>query len=464
MMNNELRPYEGYKPTNLPWLDEIPLHWSLSRNKNVMIQNKTLVGLNHTQYKLLSLTLNGVIARDMVNPKGKFPKEFDTYQVVNEKNLVFCLFDIDETPRTVGISPIDGMITGAYTVLKVVNANEKFLYYYYLSIDNNKMLKPLYTGLRKVISADTFLRTKLPVPPRPEQDQIVKYLDHQLFKINKFIKAKKKLIAVLKEQKRVKIHEVVTQGLNKNVKLKQSGIEWLGEVPEHWDVRRIKTFSIVKRGASPRPIDDAKYFDENGKYAWVRISDVTNSTRYLEQTEQKLSELGSSLSVKIKPGDLIVSICASVGKPCISKIDCCIHDGFITLKKLSEHLVQFIFSIFSSKLPFVGLGNVGTQLNLNSSIIGNISIALPPMEELDCINSIVFDIESDFEKLISRVEKEIDLITEYKNSLISDVVTGKIDVREIIIDETEEIDLKDLELDEDSADAEEIIEDEEGDE
>ena len=119
MMNIELRPYENYKSIDLPWLNSIPEHWSVSRNKNMMFQAKSLVGGNHHNYKLLSLTLNGVIARDMVNPKGKFPKEFDTYQIVRQKDLVFCLFDIDETPRTVGISPFEGMITGAYTVFNV---------------------------------------------------------------------------------------------------------------------------------------------------------------------------------------------------------------------------------------------------------------------------------------------------------------------------------------------------------
>ena len=94
MMNNELRPYENYKSIDLPWLCSIPTHWSISRNKNVMFQAKSLVGSNHSNYKLLSLTLNGVIARDMVNPKRKFPKEFDTYLIVNHKDLVFYFFYI----------------------------------------------------------------------------------------------------------------------------------------------------------------------------------------------------------------------------------------------------------------------------------------------------------------------------------------------------------------------------------
>jgi len=111
---------------------------------------------------------------------------------------------------------------------------------------------------------------------------------------------------------------------------KDSGVEWLGAVPEHWDVISIKWLSPVLRGASPRPIDDSKYFDDDGEYAWVRIADVSASDGVLKETTQKLSTLGNSLSVKIAPGELFVSIAGTVGKPCISEIKACIHDGFVT--------------------------------------------------------------------------------------------------------------------------------------
>lgn len=172
-----LKPYENYKETNIPWLEKVPSHWEMLRNKNVLIEQKTVVGSESAQYPLLSLTLNGVILRDMISAKGKFPKEFDTYKIVSKNNIIFCLFDIDETPRTVGISNHNGMITGAYDVFEIININSIFLYYYYLAIDNAKALKPLYTGLRKVIGVPTFKSTKIPVPPKEEQEQIVAYLD-----------------------------------------------------------------------------------------------------------------------------------------------------------------------------------------------------------------------------------------------------------------------------------------------
>lgn len=155
---------------------------------------------------------------------------------------------------------------------------------------------------------------------------------------------------------------------------KDSGVEWIGEVPSHWEVRKIKTFSPVKRGASPRPIDDPKYFDENGEFSWVRIADVSASDKYLTTTTQKLSNLGSSLSVKRYPGDIFISIAGTVGKPIISSIKCCIHDGFVYFPYLKNMNTEFLYYIFMSGQPYLGLGKLGTQLNLNTETIGNIYI------------------------------------------------------------------------------------------
>ena len=153
---------------------------------------------------------------------------------------------------------------------------------------------------------------------------------------------------------------------------KDSGVEWLGEVPEEWEVKKCKQLSLIKRGASPRPIDDPSFFDDDGAYSWVRISDVTASNKYLETSEQRLSELGKSKSIALEPGELFVSICATVGKPIITNIKCCIHDGFVYFPYLKENR-EYLFYIFSGGELYKGLGKQGTQLNLNieASLINN---------------------------------------------------------------------------------------------
>jgi type I restriction enzyme S subunit len=203
---------------------------------------------------------------------------------------------------------------------------------------------------------------------------------------------------------------------------KNSGVEWLGDVPEHWEVKKIKRISSVKRGASPRPINDLKYFDDNGEYAWVRISDVTRSNGFLFETEQRLSSLGASFSVKLEPESLFLSIAATVGKPCITKIKTCIHDGFVYFPKLNKHR-DLLFNIFESKLCFVGLGKLGTQLNLNSETVEDIYVAIPPESEEKAILGYIQTETTRIDNLIAKQEKLIELLEEQRKSIISHAVT-----------------------------------------
>jgi type I restriction enzyme, S subunit len=205
-------------------------------------------------------------------------------------------------------------------------------------------------------------------------------------------------------------------------KYKPSGIEWLGEIPEEWKFLYIKRLSRVKRGASPRPIDNPKFFDLNGEYNWVRISDVTNSDRFLIETEEKLSALGASLSVKLKKGDLFLSIAGSVGKVCITKIKCCIHDGFVYFPELKED-VNYFYYLFESGTLFLGLGKLGTQLNLNTDTVGSITIPLPPLSEQKSIADYLDKETAKIDNLINKQEKLIELLQEKREALISHTVT-----------------------------------------
>lgn len=205
-------------------------------------------------------------------------------------------------------------------------------------------------------------------------------------------------------------------------KYKNSGVEWLGEIPEHWEVKKSKQLSLVKRGASPRPIDDPIYFDDNGEYSWVRISDVSASNKYLETSEQTLSKHGKSKSVPLEPGELFVSICATVGKPIITKIKCCIHDGFVYFPYLKENR-EYLFYIFLSGELYKGLGKFGTQLNLNTDIIGDIKLPIPSLSEQGSLASFLDRETAKIDTLIAKKERLIELLQEKGTALISHVVT-----------------------------------------
>lgn len=420
--------YQSYFKPDVDWLDEIPSHWEVRRSKTMIALQKSKVGKSASDHVLLSLTLGGVVPRD-VSEGGKFPAEFDTYQVVEPHDLVFCLFDIDETPRTIGIARDDGMITGAYSVYRALGSCvPEYACYYFLHIDSFKGLRPFYTGLRKVVRADTFSRIEMPAPPVDEQTQIAKFLDYETAKIDALIEKQQQLIALLKEKRHAVISHAVTKGLNPDAPMRDSGVEWLGEVPAHWDVKHIKRLSPVKRGASPRPIDDQKYFDDDGEFAWTRIADVTASHMYLENSLQRLSDLGSSMSVKLEPGSLFLSIAGTVGKPCIAAIKACIHDGFVYFPQLKIPN-KFLYYIFAGGQAYKGLGKMGTQLNLNTDTVGGIKIAVPPIEEIETIVAHLDQMTNRYGALIQKQEELVELVQERRTALISATVTGKIDVR-----------------------------------
>ena len=243
MKISEMPKYEVYKDSGVEWLGDIPASWSLLANKHIFRLKKKQVGKRSSEYDLLSLTLRGVIKRDMENPEGKFPAEFDTYQEVQCGDFIFCLFDVEETPRTVGLSPFNGMITGAYTVFELNdNFDNRFLYYFYMNLDAKKMLKPLYRGLRNTIPKDSFLSFKTFVPPHEQQTRIANFLDKKIALIDEAISIKEKQINLLKEHKQIIIQQAVTQGLDPNVPMKDSGVDWIGDIPEHWEVVPLKRF------------------------------------------------------------------------------------------------------------------------------------------------------------------------------------------------------------------------------
>ncbi len=207
---------------------------------------------------------------------------------------------------------------------------------------------------------------------------------------------------------------------------KDSGVEWLREIPAHWEVRKVKRLCLVRRGASPRPIDDPIYFDEDGECAWVRIADVTASQRYLERTTQRLSTLGRSKSVALEPGELFVSIAATVGKPVITKIKCCIHDGFVYFVGLHENR-EFLFYLFSCGEPYKGLGKLGTQLNLNTDTIGDIYLPLPSGAEQEAIVQFLDRETAKNDALMAKKERLIELLQEKRTALITRAVTKGLD-------------------------------------
>lgn len=409
-----MKAYESYKNVDLPWLKRVPEHWEVARNKNFLSEQKAIVGDNFANYSLLSLTLNGVIIRDVNNGKGKFPASFNTYKIVSPGNMVFCLFDIDETPRTVGLSTHYGMITNAYEVLGVHNITPQYLYYYYLQLDNRKALKPLYHGLRKTITIGTFLQTKLPVPPKEEQDQIVRYLDWQNSRLNKLINAKKKEIALLEEQKQALISQAVTKGLDPHAPLKDSGIDWIGQIPEHWLLCNLKYLCSMKSGKNLTSIQ----ITENGPYPVYGGNGVRG---YYSQYNVS----GECLIIG-RQG----ALCGNVHYV-HEKIWATDH-AVVTQVYNFIHLKFFYYLLTAMNLNRYA-SQTAAQPGLAVSNILNQKVCFPPINEQRKI-AVYLEHQCIFiDNLINNINKTISFLQEYRTRLVADVVTGQIDVRHIAI-------------------------------
>ncbi|MCT7985976.1 restriction endonuclease subunit S [Laspinema sp. A4] len=421
-----LPKYEKYKDTDVEWLGEIPEHWDLLKNKFLFKEQKETVSTNSVNFTLLSLTLNGVIKRDMENPQGKFPAEFNSYKIVEPNDLIFCLFDIEETPRTIGHSDFEGMITGAYDIYKCNSKIfSKYIYYYYLFLDLDKRLQPLYTGLRKVIKREAFLSIKSPVPTIAEQNRIVEFLDRKCGEIDEAISKKQRLIELLEEQKTILINQAVTKGLNSDVPMKDSGIEWLGKIPKHWTLKRAKF--LFKQSHLPIKKDD-------GVVTCYRDGEVTlRSNRRLDGYTVAILEQGYQ---GIRVGQLVInSMDAFAGSIGVSDSNGKCSPEYVICDPVNNHeVLPYYYSYLIREMAFSGFIEVSCPAvrqrgkRMRYSNFSPLILPVPPIEEQKIIVDFIHEIKKQIEKFSVINTNQIEKLTELKQILIAEAVTGKIKV------------------------------------
>jgi type I restriction enzyme S subunit len=381
--------------------------WATRRLKTVLKEAKDIVGTKSADYQLLSLTKGGVIIRDLSTGKGKFPSDFGTYKIVRDGQIIFCLFDIDETPRTVGLSHHDGMITGAYDVFNIVDANSRFVEYFFLAIDNVKGLKPYYTGLRKVVSIDKFLNIRIPLPPRVEQDQIVRYLDWKVSQVNRLINAKKKQIGLLQEQKRGIINAAVKEAIGKQQRLK----------------------TLVQDIAEKASPVGQFYIGMENVLSWQGKYIDTGATA---EGDCKRFAKGDILFGKLRP---------YLAKVYIPEKDGVCSGEFLVLRGFTGFLkyLQYVLLAFDF-IMLVDASTYGAKMpRANWGFIGNCEVLVPSLDEQKQIVEYIEKQCSNIDSLIAALGKEISLLHEYRTRLISDVVTGKLDVRGVAVPEFEAV-------------------------
>ncbi len=427
-----LPKYASYTKTDINWIEEFPSHWKLvpcrsivehivEKNENAKIQN------------YLSLMANiGVIRyEDKGDVGNKKPEDLSKCKIVRKGQLV--INSMNYSIGSYGMSPYDGVCSSVYIVLEA--KKDVLLNRYGLRVfENSAFQKHLATfgnGIlahRAAIGWDDIKGAYIPLAPMDEQENILKFLDYETAQIDTLIDKQQTLITLLKEKRQAVISHAVTKGLNPDAPMKDSGVEWLGEVPEHWGVIQAKYIADITRGAILRPVDAPEYFDEDGEWAYLNISDATKCDKYLYESKLRLSPLGSRKSARVYPNNLIITASATIGKAFINKVKVCIHDGFIPFCNIKVD-INYLYHYVSNPYLYAAMGKSNTQKNIYLDEVKNMVVTVPPRVEQESIVEHIEKNQNKYSKLIDEAEKAIQLMQERRTALISAAVTGKIDVR-----------------------------------
>ena len=464
-----MKPYESYKETKYIGLPKIPYHWCWSRNASIFYE---VVDTNHPNLELLSITAKkGVVKQSSTGRKERMSADNSSYKRIDVGDIGYNL--MNAFIGAIGTSDFEGIISPAYAVCRfrnVMNNNPRYYHYLYRT--------PLYMqefdnksyGImieRNRLYFDKFKTIFIPVPPRDEQDKIVRYLDWQLSKINKLIKAKKKLIVLLNQQKQAIINKAVTKGLDDTVKMKDSKTIFSEKIPEHWKTIQLgKIARVILSGLDKKSYEGQRVVLLCNYVDVYKNDNITDSINFMKATASD----SECTNLKILKDDVIITKDSEswddIGVPAyvpndIENLLCAYHLAILRTEK-NILLGEFLYNAFRSqyvqvqhKIKAKGV----TRFALGYQPIHDTKLHVPPVQEQQAIiEKIKHDCHIQ-DAYIESIKKELDILVEYRTSFIFSVVTGKVDVRDIVIPNFESDDdlIEDDEV-EDNEDSEEMEE------
>lgn len=414
--------YDKYKDSGIAWIGVIPEHWKIIPHKRIMRKKKIIKEI-YAGENILSLTKKGVIIRDL-EAGGKMPTTFNGYQILYPNNLLLCLFDIDVTPRCVGIIKNVGLSSPAYSQF-VLNklGHTPFFDYLLKYMDDEKCLLHLSKNLRNSLTEEDFGQIETILPPISEQQAIADYLDRRCSEIDDLIALQEEMITKLQSYKQSVITEAVTRGLDKNVPLKDSGIGWIGKIPEHWKTYKLKRCAQFINGFA----FNSNKFNKNTGIPVIRIGDISNEYISFDNIVYVKEDIELE-KVIAKRNDILIAMSgATVGKIGIYKTE---DKAYINQRVGIIRTIQynFIKRIFATQgfTDYVNLSSAGSaQPNISSDGILNFYIPAPPLAEQQAIADYLDQRCSEIDELIALKQQKIEKLKEYKKSLIFECVTGK---------------------------------------
>ena len=435
-----LKPYADYKDTGLPWLGEVPRHWEVRRIKTVLreVDRRSSTG----RETLLSLRMQaGLVDHHALGGKPIPPSALVGYKRVLSGEIV-----MNRMRASAGLfaaATSNGLVSPDYATFRpVAPVNVAYAVQLFRTPAMTAVFRLESTGLGTGESgflrlySDQFGRLAIPTPPIAEQDAIVRFLNWANSRLEQAIQAKRKVVALLAEQRRGVIHRAVTQGLDPDAPLKPTGLPWLGDIPQHWDLWRISRFARVGNGSTPSR--GKPFYWNNGTYPWLNSSQVNR--QYIDSADQFITRvaLRECHLPRVPPGSVLVAITGqgkTRGMSAILGFEATInqHVAYITprIPLASAEYIHLALTAAYRQLRAASEDAGSTKGAITCEDLKRFKLAIPPVAEQTQLIRHIHTVTGELTNATARLEREIELLREYRIRLITDIVTGKINAREM---------------------------------
>ena len=435
-----LQPYGEYKDSGLPWLGQVPAHWEMRPAFGAFVPNRER-NFGMKEKTVLSLSYGRIIIKPLEKLHGLVPESFETYQIVNPGYIVIRTTDLqnDHTSLRIGMVRDRGIITSAYLALRLqAGVNPEFGFQFLNVWDTSKAIYGYGSGLRQSLGFSDFKRMPVAIPPLAEQAAIVRFLDWARGRLERTIRAKHKVIGLLTEQKQAIIQRAVTCGLDSAVPLKPSGIPWLGDIPNHWEVRPMKAVCQIQSGTT---LGKDYSGQQTQEFPYLRVANVQAGYVNLSVVKKISVPMTEASRRLLKKGDVLMTEGGDpdkLGRGCVweAQVNPCLHQNHVfavrpNQSKLEPQFLAALLGTSYARSYFQLTAKQTTNLaSTNKTKIGQLNVLLPSVEEQSAILAALNGETKPVDIAISRLEREIELLREYRTRLVADVVTGKLDVRE----------------------------------
>ena len=425
---------EQMKPSGIEWIGDIPESWKVTRLQTLFDQVKEK-NSGTKEKNLLSLSYGKIVKKDIEGAFGLIPESFDTYNIIKKNDIVLRLTDMQNDQvslRTGLVKEEKGIITSAYVTIRLKCGSPSYYHWYLYAFDTSKQIYAFGQGVRQSLTFEELKKMLILLPSSKEQQAIADFLDEECAQIDSIAADLEKQIELLQQYKKSLITETVTKGLDKSVPMKDSGVEWIGKVPEHWKVLRVKDISKLQTGTTP-PGNEGVNFDNDG-IQWFTPADFNDGSIKLGLAEKSIDfDTIHRENIKVYPANTVLFVgIASIGKIGFSPNTCYSNQQITGIKPNNNKNGKYIaYSLLAGMDSIKDNALYTTVPIVNNAYLGNIKISFPPINEQETITKYLDYATSSVDEIIGKKLEQLSTIQQHKKSLIYEYVTGKKRVKEV---------------------------------